>query len=148
MAGAIEKAMKNLQEGVKLVETYGRSASETARFMVEELKNQGQKVPGFGHRYHTEDPRARKLLKLAKEYGCRGKHVELALEIETILESEKGVKMNIDGANAAILSDLGFNWRFGCGIFAIGRLPGLLAHVNEEMSSEEPFRKIVGSDTF
>lgn len=147
-AGAIEKAMKNLQEGVKLVETYGRSASETARFMVEELKNQDQKVPGFGHRYHTEDPRARKLLKLAKEYGCRGKHVELALEIETILESEKGVKMNIDGANAAILSDLGFNWRFGCGIFAIGRLPGLLAHVNEEMSSEEPFRKIVGSDTF
>lgn len=147
-AGAIEKAMKNLQEGVKLAEAYGRSASETARFMVEELKNKDQKVPGFGHRYHTEDPRAKKLLKLGKEYGCSGKHVELALEIEEILESEKGVKMNIDGANASILSDLGFNWRFGCGIFAIGRLPGLLAHVNEEMSSEEPFRKITELDTF
>lgn len=146
-AGAIEKAMKNLQEGVKVREACGRSASETARFMIEELKNKGQKVPGFGHRYHSEDPRARKLLKLAKEYGCSGKHVELAVELEKLLESWKGIKMNIDGANAAILSDLGFNWRFGCGIFAIGRLPGLLAHVHEEMSSEEPFRKITELDT-
>ena len=29
--------------------------------------------------------------------------------------------MNIDGANAAILSDMGFNWRFGCGMFIIGQ---------------------------
>ncbi len=55
---------------------------------------------------------------------------------------KKGIKMNIDGANASILSDMGFDWRSGCGIFIIGRLPGLLAHVNEEMLSEEPFRKI------
>jgi len=37
---------------------------------------------------------------------------------------------------------MGFDWRSGCGIFIIGRLPGLLAHVNEEMLNEEPFRKI------
>jgi citrate synthase len=141
-AGAIENAMKNLQKGIKISNIYNRSASESANVIVEELRNRGKKVPGFGHRYHTEDPRGRKLLKLAEEYGCNGKHFELAVEIEKILIDEKGIKMNIDGANAAILSDMGFNWRFGCGMFVIGRIPGLLAHINEEMSSEEPFRKI------
>ncbi|HSQ01773.1 MAG TPA: citryl-CoA lyase [Methanobacterium sp.] len=141
-AGAIENAMKNFQEGVKLSEIYKRSASETASFIAEELKNMGKKVPGYGHRYHTEDPRARKLLKVAEEYGCDGKHTELAVELENILWNDKGIKINIDGANAAILSDMGFDWRFGCGIFIIGRIPGLLAHIHEEISSEEPFRKI------
>jgi citrate synthase len=141
-AGAIENAMKNLQEGVKVSEAYDRSISETALFIIEEHKKIGKKIAGFGHRYHTEDPRARKLLKLSEKYGCNSKHFSLAVEMQKILSNEKGIKMNIDGANAAILSDLGFNWRFGCGMFIIGRIPGLLAHVNEEISNEEPFRKI------
>ena len=147
-AGAIENAMKNLQEGVKVSEAYNRSTSETAKFIVEELIKKGEKVPGFGHRYHSEDPRARKLIKLAEQYGCNGKHFKLAVEMERILLNEKGIKMNIDGANAAILSDMGFNWRLGCGMFVIGRIPGMLAHVNEEMSNEESFRKIMDFDEF
>ncbi len=35
-----------------------------------------------------------------------------------------------------------FNWHLGCGIFAIGRIPGLLAHITEEILNEDPFRKI------
>ena len=64
-AGAIENAMKNFQEGVKLSNIYNTSASETASCILIEHENNGKRVPGFGHRYHTEDPRARKLLKLA-----------------------------------------------------------------------------------
>ena len=122
------------------------SANETASYIVEDLKNKGKKVPGFGHRYHTEYPRAIKLLKVAKQYDCSGKHVELAVEIEMALFEEKGIKMNVDGANAAILSDMEFNWRLGCGMFIIGRIPGILAHINEEISNEEPFRKITELD--
>ncbi len=147
-AGAIENAMKHLQEGVKVSEAYDRSISETATFIIEEYKKKGKKVPGFGHRYHTEDPRARKLLKLAEKYGCNGKHFKIAVEMEKILLKQKGIKMNIDGANAAILSDMGFDWRFGCGMFVIGRIPGMLAHVNEEMSNEESFRKIADHDAY
>jgi len=141
-AGAIEKTMKTLQEGVKVSNAYNRTTTVTANFIIEECFKKGYKVPGYGHRYHTEDPRARKLLSLAETYGCVGKHFELAVEMEKILMDKKGIKMNIDGANASILSDMGFDWRSGCGIFIIGRLPGLLAHVNEEMLNEEPFRKI------
>ncbi len=140
-AGAIENSMKIFQDGVKLTETYQRSPVETAKFLIEEQLKRGKKIPGFGHRYHTEDPRARKLLNVAEQYKCNGNHLDLAIEMEKILFHEKGIKLNIDGANAAILSDLGFDWRLGCGMFVVGRIPGLLAHINEELSIEEPFRK-------
>ena len=142
-AGAIENAMKIFQEGVKISDVYNTSATETAKFIIEEHKDQGQKIPGFGHRYHSEDPRARKLLEIAQNYNCNGKHFKIAIEMEKLLFEDKGIKMNIDGANAAILSDMKFNWRLGCGIFVVGRIPGLLAHIAEEILSEYPFRKTI-----
>jgi citrate synthase len=147
-AGAIENAMKNFQEGVELSNVNHKSPTETAHFIVEEYKNNSKKIPGFGHRYHSEDPRARKLMLIAEKHDCIGKHYELAVEIEELLLKDKGIKINIDGANAAILSDMGFDWRVGCGIFAIGRIPGLLAHITEEIISENPFRKITESNIF
>jgi citrate synthase len=147
-AGAIEIAMKTLQEGVKLSKMYNKTVNETAESIMADFRSVGKKIPGYGHRYHTEDPRAKKLIKLAKKYGCYGKHLELAVKIEEILFDNKGIKMNIDGANAAILSDMGLNWRFGPGIFIIGRVPGILAHVTEEMESETPFRKMMELDEF
>ena len=141
-AGAIENAMKIFQEGIKISDDCNRSTSETARFIIEEYTDQCKKIPGFGHRYHSEDSRAQKLLEIAKNYNCNGKHFKIAIEMEKLLLKNKGIKMNIDGANAAILSDMNFNWRLGIGIFVVGRIPGLLAHITEEIFSEDPFRKI------
>ena len=62
-AGAIENTMKNLQEEINY-QKFTIAPSESANFIVEDHNINGKKVPGFGHRYHTEDPRARKLLKL------------------------------------------------------------------------------------
>jgi citrate synthase len=138
-AGAIEKAMRTLQEGVK---RSNEDIEIAAREMVNEFLESGNKIPGFGHRYHNEDPRAPKLIELAKEYECSGIHTELALTIQSILLEEKGIKMNIDGANAGILSDMGFDWSIGTGIFMIGRLPAIIAHVHEEKTREAPFRKL------
>ncbi len=47
----------------------------------------------------------------------------------------------MDGVNAGLLSDLGFDSSLGLGIFMIGRLPGLIAHAYEEMEEEEKFRR-------
>jgi citrate synthase len=145
-AGAIETSMKMLQEGIKITKTHEFSIRDTAERLINHFSNNGKKIPGFGHRYHKEDPRAARLLELSKEYGCFGEHNELAIEIQNLLYESKAIKMNIDGANAAILSDIGFNWKVGCGIFIIGRMPGLLAHVNEEKINEQPFRKLVETD--
>lgn len=145
-AGAIEIAMKMLQKGIELSKSNQLSLEETAQKAYEYFKKGNKKIPGFGHRYHTEDPRALRLIELAKEYSCFGEHTELAMNIQDILSRKKGIKMNIDGANAALLSDMGFNWQVGCGLFIVGRVPGLLAHIQEEKTQEQPFRKIMDVD--
>ncbi len=139
-AGAIENAMKIMQEGVKYSENSSLSIDNLANKLVNYFLDDGKKVPGFGHRYHDEDPRATKLIKLAKKYGFFGDHLNLALSLQELLFARKGIKMNIDGANAAILSDMGFDWKIGCGFFIIGRLPGMLAHVSEEKNGK-PFKQ-------
>lgn len=138
-AGAIEHTMKTLQEGVK---RFDGDIEPIAREIVYESLECGEKIPGFGHRYHDEDPRAPKLMDIAKKYKCIGIHTELALTIQSILLEEKGIRMNIDGANGSILSDMGFDWSVGTGIFMIGRIPAIIAHVHEEKTREAPFRKL------
>jgi citrate synthase len=137
-AGAIENAMRTLQEGVK---RYNGDIETIAGEIVCESLECGQKIPGFGHRYHAEDPRVPKLMEMAEKYDCAGIHTELALTIQSILLEKKGIRMNIDGANGAILSDMGFDWSVGTGMFMIGRLPAIIAHVHEEKTREAPFRK-------
>ncbi len=152
-AGALERSMKILQELVYngVIGYNGplkshRDIKAVAGIVVDEFFNNNEKIPGFGHRYHSEDPRASKLLKIAEEYGCSGVHTELSLAIEEILFETKGIKMNIDGANAGILSDMGFDWSLGTGVFMMGRLPGIISHVFEEKTVEPPFRKFFDVD--
>lgn len=157
-AGALGRCMKLLQETVKNgVE--GTSTGETtggiesrkdvkilAYEVVEEFIEKNEKIPGFGHRYHDEDPRAPRLMELAKEYGVYGVHTQLAIAIQKILFESKSILLNVDGANSGILSDMGFNWQVGTGLFMIGRLPGLISHVYEEQNQEIPFRKFIEAD--
>lgn len=145
-AGAIEIAMKMIQKGILIKKSSGIPLDELAHELVNKFLDKGMKIPGFGHRYHEEDPRARKLIEIAQEYGCRGEHMQLALKIQDILYQRKRIKINIDGANAAILSDMGFNWKLGCGFFIMGRIPAMLAHVIEEKTHEKPSRKIFDSN--
>ena len=44
------------------------------------------------------------------------------------------------------LSDMGFDWRLGTGIFMMGRLPAIISHVYEEKTVEPPFRKFFEVD--
>ena len=152
-AGALERSMNILQELVHngVIGYTGPLKSHhdiraVAGVVVDEFYNNDQKIPGFGHRYHSEDPRASKLLKIAEEYGISDVHTELALAIEEILFETKGIKINIDGANAGILSDMDVDWSLGTGIFMVGRLPGIISHVFEEKTVETPFRKFVDVD--
>ncbi|RBQ24258.1 Citrate synthase [Candidatus Methanobinarius endosymbioticus] len=115
--------------------------NELAKMIVKEYLDNNRKIPGFGHRYHKKDPRGAKLMSLAKEKNFLGVHIKLALAIEKELFDKKGICINVDGANAAILSDMGFSSTLGFGIFMIGRIPGIIAHINEEVNEEEEFRK-------
>ena len=147
-AGAIEKAMELFQESIKslnLEETdevdVNAKIAKLAIEIADEYESRSERIPGYGHRYHSKDPRAVRLLDLAILESAIGPHTKLAIAIESILSDRKGICLNVDGANAGLLSDLGFESSLGLGIFMIGRLPGLVAHAHEEMEEEEKFRR-------
>ena len=54
--------------------------------------------------------------------------------------------MNIDGAIAGIISDIGIRWEYGKAFFLISRSLGLAAHHVEETTRERPFRAIDPDD--
>jgi len=142
--GAIEKGAKFLQDGVVRIKKDGKTASIIAATLVKETSEQKKRIPGFGHRIHTADPRTKRLFELAKELKIAGDHVALSKAIESELEKTQGKKLpiNVDGAIAAIISDMGFDWRLGKAFFLIGRVAGLTAHVYEEQTQEKPMREM------
>jgi citrate synthase len=97
---------------------------------------------------HTEDPRARRLLEVAGDLGFRGRWCALAEALEAVTEEVFGrhLAMNIDGAMAALLLELGLDWRLGKAFYVIARAPGFVAHVHEEQSRERPYREVGWED--
>ncbi len=131
--GAIEECARLLQLGL------------SAEKLVEKVLGSGDRIPGFGHKvYKDEDPRATRIFAKAKSLGFFGEYCELAKAVESTLEQKKGKKIviNVDGAIAAVISDMGFDYRLGKGFFIIGRVVGLIAHIFEELVREKPFRRI------
>ena len=146
--GAIEKGAKFLQEAVTRIEKEGKSIEDMAKTLVSESREQKKRILGFGHRVHTSDPRTKRLFSLADELKITGNHMNLSKAIEKELEIQTGKKLpiNVDGAIAAISSDMGFDWRLGKAFFILGRIAGLTAHVYEEQTKEKPMRKMFSVD--
>ena len=108
------------------------------------VKEEGRRLPGFGHVVHDPDPRAARLMEVAGELGFRGRWCDLAEELQGVTQAVFGkqLDMNVDGALAAILLELGLDWRLGKAFYVIARPPGLVAHVYEEQTRERPYRDV------
>ena len=108
-----------------------------------EEKAAGRRLPGFGHRVHTDDPRSRRLLTLAKGARAAGTHVAVAEAIVAELAAGgKALPLNVDGAIAAVLADLGFHPDLANGFFILARTAGWMAQAIEERVREKPMRRI------
>jgi len=138
--GAIEQCAQILQEWAQK----GEDPAALARDLVKDFTSRKKRIPGFGHRLHKTDPRTVKLFDLAKKLKFSGKHMNLASAVEKELFEKTGreLPINVDGAIAAVVSDMGFDWRLGKGFFIISRVPGLVAHAYEERTLEKPMRKL------
>ncbi len=146
--GAIEKGAKFLQDGIVRMKNEKKSIDEMGKILVKEARENHKRILGFGHRIHTADPRTKRLFTLADELKISKDHIALSKVIETELESSAGRKLpiNVDGAIAAITSDMGFDYRLGKAFFLLGRVAGLTAHVYEEQTREKPMRKMFSVD--
>jgi citrate synthase len=134
--GAGEACARLLQE--TLLQGEGQELPELAAGIVRQYRWEGRRLPGFGHRLHNPDPRTVRLFALAKEKDLWGKHLQLLIAIQEARNAETGKQLpiNVDGAIAGILSELGLDWRVGKSLFIIARSAGLAAHVHEQMGSK------------
>jgi len=125
----------------------GLSYDEAVRQSAEPFQHRGEFPPGLGHRIHTRDPRAARLLQLAHEMDLAAEYCHIIRVIERILNDRQPkdappLNINLDGAIAAVCADLGFERDTAAGLFIIARVPGLLAHAAEEQHRQPPMRVI------
>lgn len=129
-----------------------RDSGESVQRFVERVKNKedGVKLMGFGHRvYKNYDPRAKLVKESADEVltalGVSDPLLDLAQELEQVaLEDdyfkERKLYPNVDFYTGVIYKAMGFPTRMFTVLFAIGRLPGWLAHWSE--MNQDPQTKI------
>jgi succinyl-CoA synthetase alpha subunit len=141
--GAIEDCARQLKAIAELAASESISMDDAATRRLAAMRETGERMPGFGHRLHTKDPRTARLFELAGEAGVDGVHMRAARAVEQAFAvAKKSLPINVDGAIGAILADLGMDPAAFNGIFMIARTPGLVAHVIEEQTREKPMRRI------
>ena len=148
--GDIETCMRFLDTGLALVRG-GQSLNDAAKALIDDCVRQHEEPPGFGHRFHTRDPRAARLFQMALELELEGEHVRLIRATERAIDAHashfgRALPVNVDGAIAAISADLGFAYELGNAMFLVSRLPGLIAHAHEERTRQAPMRQIDPKD--
>jgi citrate synthase len=113
-------------------------------------KEDGVKLMGFGHRvYKNYDPRAAIIKKTADDILSRLGGDDSLLDIAKQLEEraladdyfvERKLYPNVDFYTGLIYRAMGFPTKFFTVLFALGRLPGWIAHWREMMN--DPATKI------
>ena len=111
-------------------------------------KDSGERLMGFGHRvYKNFDPRATVLQRMAerlfKKMNKQDPLLDIARKLEEIALSdsyfvERNLYPNVDFYSGIILRAIGIPVNMFTVIFAIGRLPGWIAHWAEQNVSASP----------
>jgi citrate synthase len=143
--GGANEAVLNMLGGI-------RDSGESVQSFVDRVKNKedGVKLMGFGHRvYKNFDPRARVVKESADEVlaslGVSDPLLDIARELEQVALAddyfiERKLYPNIDFYTGVIYKAMGFPTRMFTVLFAIGRLPGWIAHWRE--ANTDPATKI------
>ncbi|MET8995156.1 citrate synthase [Amycolatopsis sp. NPDC004169] len=143
--GGANAAVLDMLEGIQA------DGGDVAKF-VERVKNKekGVKLMGFGHRvYKNYDPRAKIIKNTADEILGKLKGGDQLLDIAKKLEEvalsddyfvSRKLYPNVDFYTGLIYRALGFPTKFFTVLFALGRLPGWIAHWREMIN--DPATKI------
>ena len=135
--GAGEQCMKMLAE-VTRGTADGMDLDRAAASVVEAWQARSKYLPGFGHRFHTTDPRRDPLLGLVRQAVADGVtegaflRAAEAIERRLAIGRPGSVPINIDGCTAVVYGELGFAPPLARGLFLLSRSVGILAHAWEE----------------
>ena len=132
--GSAEAAGRFFAEIAKRI-AGGQDAEVAASSIVREYRAERRPVPGYGHPLHKRsDPRAARLLAIAREVGTAGIHTDVARTVERVLPQLLGkpLTLNVSGAIPAVLLDAGYPLLALKGVPLLARTAGLIAHLLEE----------------
>jgi len=114
-----------------------------------EMRGSGKRIMGMGHRvYKVEDPRAKILRPLAERLSRssgRGQWYNVAAQIEKLARAdeyfvERDLYANVDFYSAVVLYMIGIPIdQFTC-LFALSRIAGWMAHVQEQLADNRLIR--------
>lgn len=141
---AVQDAMEAILQVVESAQAT-QDLDRAADQVVADWRKTGRRLSGFGHRQHKrQDPRPIRLFELAREVNVRGNYLQAAHALERALKQSTGKELpvNIDGAMAAILCEIGFPSTLANAVFMVARMTGILAHAHEEITQMPPMRRI------
>jgi citrate synthase len=117
-----------------------------AEKLVDDVRAAKRRIPGFGHpAFRFTDPRAQKLKDIAVEAGVWGQACEFYEAVHTAFTTAVGkpeIVINDVGMLAAIMVQMGFTPPEMTGMAVISSLPGVIAHVSEELSQGQRIRGV------
>ncbi|AJK68261.1 citrate synthase [Corynebacterium marinum] len=133
------------QAVLEMLEEINANGGDATDFM-NRVKNKedGVRLMGFGHRvYRNYDPRAAIVKETAHEIleHLGGDHLlDLAMKLEEIALNDdyfisRKLYPNVDFYTGLIYRAMGFPTDFFTALFAIGRLPGWIAHYREQLAT-------------
>jgi citrate synthase len=135
-----------ISEARRLRDENGWDDQRAAQAIVEKALAERRRLPGLGHPIHREgDFRANVLFELARELDLAGDATSLftAVHAEFVRQTGKSsIPINIDGCLACLGMDLGLSAQQTVALALLAVLPGLMAHVIEEIDDGVPLRFI------
>jgi len=140
------------QAVLEMLETIQKDGGDTKKFMAKAKdKKDPFRLMGFGHRvYKNFDPRAKIIKKSAdqvlKELGINDPVLDIAkgLEEEALKDSyfiERKLYPNVDFYSGIIYRAMGIPTNMFTVMFALGRLPGWLAHWREMILGDQKINR-------
>jgi citrate synthase len=104
-------------------------------------------LPGWHHPQHIKDLRSPRVIELAEQFGIAGDHVRMIQAIEKTTKKywRRTIFMNIAGAIAASLVDMGFEPVECLAFCALSRSVSIVAHAYEEQKREKGWRASAGA---
>lgn len=113
---------------------------------IDRVRTAGRRVPGFGHpNFRFTDPRAQKLKEIAQAEGAWGPLCDWYEALHRAFIAKTGkpeIVINEVGMMAAILAQMGFKPAEMIGIAILSTVPGVIAHVSEEIQSNVRIRTV------
>ncbi|MGE3147995.1 MAG: citryl-CoA lyase [Pseudorhodoplanes sp.] len=124
----------------------GKSMEDFAKEIVEEKRKKKERIPGFGHPiFEYVDPRAVALRDVAEKNDLLGDKLALYETIHrafTRLPGRKTVPINDIGMSAALLAGMGFTPAEMTGVLLTSTIPGIVAHLSEELQQNVRIRVV------